>query len=106
MKYILYIVISLIVLVLIGFGISKIPVKPGISTDFATCIKDSGAKFYGAFWCSHCQEQKAMFGKSSKLLPYVECSTPMRQKYSHIQLGIFQGKKECSEHNLLKNLQN
>ena len=35
----------------------------------------SGAKFYGAFWCSHCQNQKAMFGSSKKYLPYIECST-------------------------------
>lgn len=50
--------------------------QPGKFDEFATCIKNSGAEFYGAFWCPHCQEQKAMFGKSAKLLPYVECSTP------------------------------
>ena len=32
------------------------------------------AKFYGASWCSHCEEQKAMFGPSAHRLPYVECS--------------------------------
>ncbi len=42
---------------------------------FTKCISDSGAKFYGAFWCSHCTDQKAMFGASAKYLPYVECST-------------------------------
>src|SRR3989344_6281233 len=49
---------------------------PGKYDGFARCIKDSGAKFYGAFWCSHCQTQKRAFGKSAKYLPYVECSTP------------------------------
>ena len=43
---------------------------------FAQCVADSGAKFYGAFWCSHCQSQKAMFGDAADKLPYVECSTP------------------------------
>ena len=43
---------------------------------FATCLKDKGATFYGAFWCPHCQAQKKEFGSSVKLLPYVECSTP------------------------------
>lgn len=52
------------------------PTKPGKLDAFATCINDSGAIFYGAFWCPHCQNQKAMFGASAKLLPYVECSTP------------------------------
>ncbi|NTV41426.1 MAG: hypothetical protein HGA61_04095 [Candidatus Moranbacteria bacterium] len=42
---------------------------------FAQCIKDSGAKLYGASWCSHCQNQKKLFG-NSKNLPYVECATP------------------------------
>ena len=49
---------------------------PGELDQFATCLSDSGAKFYGAFWCPHCQKQKTMFGKSKNLLPYVECSNP------------------------------
>ena len=51
------------------------PQGPGKYDEFAQCIKDSGAVFYGAFWCPHCQAQKKMFGSSAKLLPYVECST-------------------------------
>ena len=43
--------------------------------DFAQCLTDAGAKFYGAFWCPHCQEQKKLFNESDKL-PYVECSLP------------------------------
>lgn len=47
---------------------------------FAQCIADSGAKFYGAFWCTHCQNQKAMFNttfsSAAGKLPYIECSTP------------------------------
>lgn len=50
--------------------------QPGALDLFAQCLKEKGATFYGAFWCPHCQNQKAMFGKSAKLLPYVECSTP------------------------------
>lgn len=49
---------------------------PGQYDAFAECINISGAKFYGTFWCSHCQNQKKAFGKSAKLLPYIECSTP------------------------------
>lgn len=49
--------------------------QPGKLDSFAKCIKDSGAKFYGAFWCAHCQNQKKLFGSSKKYLPYMECST-------------------------------
>jgi thiol-disulfide isomerase/thioredoxin len=52
------------------------PSVPGKYDEFATCLKDKGAVFYGAFWCPHCQSQKKLFGTSQKLLPYVECSTP------------------------------
>lgn len=50
--------------------------KPGQYDTLAQCVADSGAKFYGAFWCPHCQAQKTAFGKSAKYLPYVECSQP------------------------------
>lgn len=43
--------------------------------EFAVCLEEKGATFYGAFWCPHCQAQKALLGNSSSL-PYVECSTP------------------------------
>lgn len=55
---------------------TSIPAGPGKYDTFAQCLKDKGAIFYGAFWCSHCQTQKKMFGSSVKFLPYVECSTP------------------------------
>lgn len=42
----------------------------------AQCLSDKGVKFYGAFWCSHCGEQKRLFGQAAKDLPYVECSNP------------------------------
>lgn len=32
------------------------------------------AKFYGAYWCPHCEEQKELFGASAHRLPYIECS--------------------------------
>jgi uncharacterized membrane protein len=36
-------------------------------------LAQSGAVFYGAYWCSHCQDQKERFGGAAGLLPYVEC---------------------------------
>ena len=69
-----YALLAVIVLMASGFIIYE-KAQPGQYDAFATCLKDKGAIFYGAFWCQHCQKQKAMFGKSAKLLPYVECST-------------------------------
>src|ERR1035437_3901181 len=75
-KFIVFIV--LIVLLVGGFGIyiSMKPQPPSQLDGFAQCLKTSGAEFYGAFWCPHCQAQKKLFGSSVKYLPYIECSNP------------------------------
>tara|TARA_Y100000588_G_scaffold382084_1_gene468896 strand:- start:278 stop:760 length:483 start_codon:yes stop_codon:yes gene_type:complete len=40
----------------------------------AEYLVEIDAKFYGAYWCPHCQQQKMAFGASAHRLPYVECS--------------------------------
>lgn len=69
------ILILLLAIGLIGF-LASLPDKPGEYDVLAQQITESEVHFYGAFWCPHCQEQKAQFGKSARLLPYIECSTP------------------------------
>lgn len=46
----------------------------GKTVELAKRLKAAGAKMYGAFWCSHCFEQKQAFGKEAMQdFPYVEC---------------------------------
>ena len=66
----------LVVIVVMLVWLIKMPNSPGRLDAFATCLGESGAIFYGTFWCPHCANQKTLFGASAKLLPYVECSTP------------------------------
>ena len=68
----------IVMLVIIGgvVWLVRTPGKPGELDAFAQCIKDSGATYYGAFWCPNCKNQEARFGRSAKLLPRIECSTP------------------------------
>lgn len=72
-------IVTVAAVVLVIGGIVWYSGRPGKYDTFASCIAESGTKFYGAFWCPHCQEQKALFGKSAKNLPYVECSNPSGQ---------------------------
>ena len=72
-------IISVIIIGLIGAGVYFLvttPPRAGELDEFATCLKDKGALFYGAFWCPHCRNQKGLFGRSEAKLPYIECSTP------------------------------
>lgn len=41
---------------------------------FAKCLASKQTKMYGLYWCPHCAEQKAMFGKAFQYVPYVECA--------------------------------
>jgi len=74
-----HVIIGVIVLAIALIGLSRTGVLeqgPGKYDGFAQCLSEKGAKFYGAFWCPHCQAQKQMFGRSVEFLPYVECSLP------------------------------
>ena len=68
--------IALVIIPIAIYGASKPSnVAPGKFDSFAQCLTDKGAKFYGAFWCSHCQNQKKMFGDSFEKVNSIECST-------------------------------
>lgn len=46
----------------------------GRAVALAQRLRGEGARMYGAFWCSHCYEQKQSFGKEAMAaFPYVEC---------------------------------
>ena len=49
------------------------PENPDIKA-LAVHLAATDAKFYGAYWCQRCQEQKALFEASADRLPYVECT--------------------------------
>lgn len=74
--FVIFITIVIIILGLIAYAIKTSSTQSQALEPFAQCIADSGATFYGAFWCPHCNEQKSLFGRAHKALPYVECSTP------------------------------
>lgn len=60
------------------------PEKPALKA-LALHLRASGARFYGAYWCPTCQEQKALFEASVDRLPYVECSPDGRRGVSNFE---------------------
>ncbi|HXF82028.1 MAG TPA: vitamin K epoxide reductase family protein [bacterium] len=57
-----------------GYAASRPPsAEQAYAAGLAAYLKASGAKFYGAYWCPHCEDQKAMFGPAAAQLPYIEC---------------------------------
>ena len=84
LKSLLFILIALIILGGVIWILTK-PAGPGKYDTLAQCVADKGVKFYGAWWCPHCRDQKAVFGASAKLLPYIECYAPGNQS---VQLSL------------------
>lgn len=78
-KFIVIVLLVIVLVIVLGVFANK-PKEVGKYGPFAQCLKDSGAEFYGAFWCPHCQDQKAAFGGAKSLLPYFECSNPDRSQ--------------------------
>lgn len=72
---------SLTLLVSCATSAPKGEVPPGIETTSGTAevalaehLADIGAKKYGAWWCPHCHDQQALFGKEAfAKVTYVEC---------------------------------
>lgn len=73
MYFLLVTGILIIVVALFTWGAKNEP-NPELKI-FAQCLEANGAKFYGTFWCPHCNAQKEIFGEAAKFLPYTECST-------------------------------
>jgi len=65
---------------LVLFALAPAPGRAEVRVDadldleeVAECVADSGAVFYGAWWCPQCRRQNEYFGEHAGALPYVEC---------------------------------
>lgn len=83
-KYTSWIIIIVLIAAVLGVAVWYSTPAKGQYDTLATCIKNSGTTFFGAFWCPHCAQEKALFGASWTKLPYVECSTPDGQGQTQV----------------------
>ena len=57
---------------------------------FAKCLAARQIKMYGLYWCTHCEEQKEMFGSAFQYVSYIECGTKgvRAEQASCVQVGV------------------
>ena len=74
-------IILVIILIILIFAVSIFIFRPSGNgknaealDSFALCLTDKGWTMYGAYWCPHCQNEKAAFGDSFKYVNYIECT--------------------------------
>jgi glutaredoxin len=70
----IFLIIGIIVLVAVVLWTLIVYNTPSANYDnFAKCLAEKGAVIYGTEWCSHCKEQKSLFGSSFQYVNYVDC---------------------------------
>ena len=60
-------------LIIYGVQSQAVAVNNSFAGRLAIHLRNTNSKMYGAFWCPHCREQKALFGEAFKQVPYIEC---------------------------------
>src|SRR3989338_10319751 len=78
-RYMIYWVVAVIGILFISGCVeqgTQVQNTPISASDLAKCLAANGAKVYGASSCSHCQDQKALFGEDWKFINYIECEVP------------------------------
>lgn len=86
-SYVRGVSLVLMALLVIGCGPSDVPsvdsapvgeasaiLAPTPESALAQHLAATGSAMYGAYWCPHCADQKAMFGDAIDQVPYVECA--------------------------------
>ena len=49
--------------------------QPGEHDSFASCLTEKEIIMAGTDWCHFCKDQKELFGRSFKLVDYINCDT-------------------------------
>ncbi len=81
-----FIIIILIIGAIYGYkNITGRVIEPGQYDEFAQYLTEQGVKMYGTEWCSHCKNQKKLFGESFQYVDYIDCD---RNKKACTDAGV------------------
>jgi glutaredoxin len=93
---------------LIGLWLWQSPQdSAGNLDEFAQCLSQKGVVMYGLESCSHCQNQKKLFGSSFQYVNYIECRAEpgrcLENEIQQVPAWVFpDGKKLEGEQSLEK----
>lgn len=74
-NWIIVIAVIVIIVAVAYVWASKSASADGKYDEFAKCLAGNNVTMYGAWWCTHCKDQKKAFGSSFQYINYIECST-------------------------------
>lgn len=68
-----YLVVAVAIAALLCYLLISYLTSPGKYDEFAKCLTEKGYILAGTDWCSNCQSQKSVFGKSFEYVAYKDC---------------------------------
>lgn len=68
-----FIVLAIVVFFLVKPSFTGKNIEESNLDKFAKCLTNANLTMYGTSWCSHCQNQKKLFGKSFQHINYIDC---------------------------------
>jgi len=75
-KILLIGILTVLIIVISFYGYGNTTgnvIKVGKYDEFAKYLTEQDVKMYGTEWCSHCKNQKELFGSSFQYIDYVDC---------------------------------
>lgn len=69
----IFLVFSIIITACSNNNASPYTDEPWKYDTFAKCLTEKGVVMYGTEWCSHCKNQKELFGNSYRFINYIDC---------------------------------
>ncbi|MFP4568284.1 MAG: protein disulfide isomerase family protein [Candidatus Woesearchaeota archaeon] len=69
----LVLIVGLIIFATTRSNTGNFTTEDGEFDEFAQCLTEQGAIFYGTEWCGYCQQQKEMLGSSMQHINFVDC---------------------------------
>ncbi len=81
-KIVLMGILVVLIIVVSFYGYKTIAgnvIKEGAYDEFAKYLTEQEVKMYGTEWCSHCKNQKKLFGSSFQYIDYIDCDQNRRE---------------------------
>lgn len=63
----------ILILIITGCSLTGGTVTKTSTNSLAKCLTEKNIVMYGTEWCSHCQNQKKLFGNDFKDVTFVDC---------------------------------
>ncbi|MBI5148059.1 hypothetical protein HZA33_00075 [Candidatus Pacearchaeota archaeon] len=73
-NFLIYLIIFLFIIAILVIYFARNNPSDQFKEQLAKCLTEKGTVMYGAYGCSHCKEQKEMFGDAFQFINYVECT--------------------------------